>query len=148
MDKILATLQKTDTKIPYVTVKHNNIEFNFIIDSGCTISCIDENVLDLLLHDNTGMKSDGIIFANGDGTEENNIIRLSFDLGNKTFTEQFNAVDFYNMTKQVKDNFGITVRGLLGSEFLYNNKLILDFDKSLIKYANDNQLELNLKNEQ
>lgn len=148
MDKILTGLKKTETKIPYVTVKHNNIEFNFVIDSGCTISCIDENILDLLLHDDTGRKSEGIIFANGDGTEENKIVKISFNIGCVSFTEEFNAVDFYNMTKQVKDNFGITVRGLLGSEFLYRNKLILDFDKSLIKYANDNQLELKLENEQ
>ena len=144
MEKIISELKRTDTNIPYVTVKHNNIEFNLIIDSGCNISCIDENVLDLMLHTDTGKTSDGVLFANGDETEPNKIIKLSFELNNKEFTEIFNAVDFYNMTKQVKDNFGIVVRGLLGSEFLYKNKLILDFDNSVIKHKDNNQLELNL----
>lgn len=144
MEKFISELKRTETNIPYVEVKHNNIKFNFIIDSGCTISCIDENVLDLLLHTDTGEKSDGVLFANGDESEQTKIIEMSFMIGNKEFVEKFNAVDFYNMTKQVKDNFGITVRGLLGSEFLYKNKLILDFDESTIKYKDNNQLELDL----
>lgn len=144
MEKIIAELKRTTTNIPYVTVQHNNIEFNFIVDSGCTIACIDENVLDLLVYTDTGEMSGGVLFANGDGTETNKMIRLSFKLSNIEFTERFNAVDFSKMAKQVKDNFGITVRGLLGSEFLYRNKLILDFDDSLIKHKDNNQLELNL----
>ena len=147
MEKIITELKRTNTNIPYITVKHNNIEFNFVVDSGCTISCIDENILDLLVHTDTGETSDGVIFANGSDTGTTNIIRMSFNLRDKEFTEDFNAVDFYSMTKQVKDNFGITVRGLLGSEFLYKNKLILDFGDSIIKYRDNNQLELNL-NEQ
>jgi hypothetical protein len=147
MEKVITELKRTAANIPYITVKHNNVEFNFIVDSGCTISCIDENVLDLLVHTDTGELSDGVLFANGEGTKTNKIIKLSFKLNDKEFTETFNALDFYSMTKQVKDNFGITVRGLLGSEFLYKNKLILDFDESIIKYRDNNQLELNL-NEQ
>ena len=46
------------------------------------------------------------------------------------------------MYQQVKDSFGITVRGLLGSEFLYKNSLILDFDKHLIRYTDGNQTSI------
>ena len=144
MEKIISELKRTKNNIPYVEVKHNNIKFNFIVDSGCTISCIDENVLDLLVHTNTGENSEGILFANGESSDAIQLVKLSFVINNKEFTETFNAVDFHDMTKQVKDNFGIVVRGLLGSEFLYNNKLILDFDESTIKYKDNNQLELEL----
>ena len=91
MEKQLIKFEETETSIPFIKVKHNNIEFN--------LSGID-------------------------------------------FEEEFNAIDFGGMYHDVKDSFGITVRGLLGSEFMYRNHLILDFNNSIIRYTDGRQTSL------
>ena len=46
MEKELIKFEETQTSIPFIKVKHNNISFNLVIDTGCTTSCIDKEVLD------------------------------------------------------------------------------------------------------
>jgi len=142
MEKELIKFEETNSSIPFIKVKHNNIQFNLVIDTGCTISCIDKNVLDLLIHNVTQESVEGIIFANGDTNDSIPIVEIPITIGDKEYIEQFNAVDFSAMSQQVKSSFGITVRGLLGSEFLYKHSLILDFDKHLIRYTDGNQTSI------
>ena len=142
MEKELIKFEETNSSIPFIKVKHNNIQFNLVIDTGCTISCIDKNVLDLLIHNVTQESVEGIIFANGDTNDSIPIVEIPITIGDEEYVERFNAVDFSAMSQQVKNSFGITVRGLLGSEFLYKHSLILDFDKHLIRYTDGNQTSI------
>lgn len=143
MEKELIKFEETQTSIPFIKVKHNNISFNLVIDTGCTTSCIDKEVLDLLVHNVTNQATDGIIYADGSSDDKVQIVEIPITVGNQEYVEQFNAVNFRAMSQQVKDTFGITIRGLLGSEFLYKHSLILDFDKHLIRYTNGNQTQIN-----
>ena len=142
MEKELIKFEETQTSIPFIKVKHNNISFNLVIDTGCTTSCIDKEVLDLLVHNVTNQATDGIIYADGSSDDKVQIVEIPITVGNQEYVEQFNAVNFRAMSQQVKDTFGITIRGLLGSEFLYKHSLILDFDKHLIRYTNGNQTQI------
>lgn len=142
MEKELIKFEKTESSIPFIKVKHNNISFNLVVDTGCTMSCIDENILDLILHKTTNDYTEGLISAEGGNDDKVPIIEIPITIGDQDYTEQFNAVDFRAMAQQVKDSFGITIRGLLGSEFLYKHSLILDFDKHLIRYTDGNQTSI------
>ena len=142
MEKELIKFEETNSSMPFIKVKHNNITFNLVIDTGCTISCIDNNILDLLVHKPTNECVGGVIFANGNTDDTIPIVEIPITIGDQNYIEQFNAVDFRAMANQVKDNFGITIRGLLGSEFLYKHSLILDFDKHLIRYTDGNQTSI------
>lgn len=142
MEKELIKFEATNTSIPFIKVKHNNISFNLVIDTGCTTSCIDEEILDLLVHNTTNQATDGIIYADGSNDNKVQIVEIPITIGDQNYVEQFNAINFRAMSQQVKDAFGITVRGLLGSEFMYKHSLILDFDKHLIRYTNGNQTSL------
>ena len=142
MEKELIKFEETQTSIPFIKVKHNNISFNLVIDTGCTTSCIDKEVLDLLVHNVTNQATDGIIYADGSSDDKVQIVEIPITIGDQEYVEQFNAVNFRAMSQQVKDTFGVTIRGLLGSEFLYKHSLILDFDKHLIRYTNGNQTQI------
>ena len=142
MEKELIKFEDSKTSIPFIKVKHNNITFNLVVDTGCTMSCIDKNILDLLLHKTTNDYTDGLISAEGGNDDKVPIIEMPITIGDQNYIEQFNAVDFKDMAQQVKDSFGITIRGLLGSEFLYKHSLILDFDKHLIRYTDGNQTSI------
>lgn len=142
MEKELIKFEETSTSIPFIKVKHNNISFNLVIDTGCTTSCVDKEILDLLVHNVTNQATDGIIYANGGNDDKVQIVEIPITIGDQNYVEEFNAINFRAMSQQVKDCFGITVRGLLGSEFLYKHSLILDFNKHLIRYTNGNQTSL------
>ena len=145
MEKELIKFEDSKTSIPFIKVKHNNITFNLVIDTGCTISCIDNNILDLLIHKTTNECVGGIIFANGDTNDTIPIVEIPITIGDQNYIEQFNAVDFRTMSQQIKDNYGLTIRGFLGSEFLYKHSLILDFDKHLIRYTDGNQTSIDFR---
>ena len=142
MEKELIKFEDSKTSIPFIKVKHNNITFNLVIDTGCTVSCIDENILDLLLYKTTNNYTDGLISAEGCNDNKVPIVEMPITIGDQDYIEQFNVVDFKAMAQQVKDSFGLTIRGLLGSEFLYKHSLILDFDKHLIRYTDGNQTSI------
>ena len=142
MEKELIKFEESNTSIPFIKIKHNNITFNLVVDTGCTMSCIDENILDLLLHKTTGDYTEGLISAEGGNDDKVPIVEIPITIGDQNYVEQFNVVDFRAMAQQVKDSFGLTIRGLLGSGFLYKHSLILDFDKHLIRYIDGNQTSI------
>lgn len=145
MEKELIKFEKTESSIPFIKVKHNNITFNLVVDTGCTISCIDENILDLLVHKTTNDYTQGLISAEGGNDNNVPIVEMPITIGDQDYIEKFNVVDFREMSQQVKENFGLTIRGLLGSEFLYKHSLILDFDKHLIRYTDGNQTSIDFR---
>lgn len=134
MEKELIKFEDTKTSIPFITVKHNNIEFKLLVDTGASISLIDSNVLDLLLHTKTEDKTGGIIYANNDTEDNIPIVEIPINIGGVDFVEKFNAVNLQNMTQQIKENYDITIRGLLGSEFMCRNQFIIDFKEKVIKH--------------
>ena len=142
MEKELIKFEETTSSIPFIKVKHNNIQFNLVIDTGCTTSCIDKGVLDLLVHTVTAQQTEGIIYADGSQDDAVQIVEIPITIGDTDYVEEFNAVDFRAMSQQVKDSFGITIRGFLGSEFLYKHGLILDFNKHLIRYTDGRQTSI------
>ena len=145
MEKELIKFEETTSSIPFIKVKHNNIQFNLVIDTGCTTSCIDKGVLDLLVHTVTDQQTEGIIYADGSRDDSVQIVKIPITIGDNDYTEEFNAIDFKDTSQQVKDNFGIVVRGLLGSEFLYKHGLILDFNKHLIRYTDGRQTSIDFR---
>lgn len=134
MEKELIKFEDAKTSIPFITVKHNNIEFKLLVDTGASISLIDNNVLDLILHTKTGDTTGGIIYANNDTEDDIPIVEIPISIGETNFKEKFNAVDLQNMTQQIKECYGITIRGLLGSEFMSKHQFIIDFKEKVIKY--------------
>lgn len=142
MEKELIKFEESNTSIPFIKIKHNNITFNLVVDTGCTMSCIDENILDLLVYKTTGDYTEGLISAEGGNDDKVPIVEIPITIGDQNYIEQFNVVDFRAMAQQVKDSFGLTIRGLLGSGFLYKHSLILDFDKHLIRYTDGNQTSI------
>lgn len=142
MEKELIKFEAIEAPIPFIKVKHNNIAFNLIVDTGCTTSCIDKDILDLVVHNTTDQQTEGIIYGNGDIDEPVQIVEIPISIGDNDYVEQFNAINFRDVVNSVRDTFGITVRGMLGSEFLYKHSLILDFDKHLIRYTDGNQTSI------
>lgn len=136
--------ERCDTTIPIITVNHNNVSFNLMVDTGCNTSYIDESIVDLLLAKKTNKTLGGIVFGDGASEDETPIYDIQMALGDIKFTEEFAAINLASTVKEFKDAFGIRIRGMLGSDFLAKYGFILDFKNKNIRMINGNNRQAKL----
>lgn len=118
--------------VPVVTFYIGDRKLNFMLDSGSNNNIIDTEYLDIphrKLEGATGTLSgmDGIV-------REISFIEFDFYYKKHKFTDVFQVTDMSNAFKKIKDNYGITIHGIVGSNFFSKYQFILDF-KDLIAYA-------------
>ena len=61
--------------------------------------------------------------------KETPIIEATFNFERKDYTSTFSVLDASEAIKQVQDETGIQIHGVLGVQFLIENKWIIDFNK-------------------
>ena len=59
----------------------------------------------------------------------NPIIEGTLNIGGTDYTSRFIVLNASDAVKNVQDEFGIQIHGILGIEFLIKNKWIIDFEK-------------------
>ena len=116
--------------LPIVTFYIGNKKLNFVLDTGCVQSMLDVDIIDKYKLDVTYT---GELFevwgANGKcSTDKMGILGLYYN--NKKYEEIFVCSSTIKHTfAYMKQNKGVTVHGLLGSNFFNKYKYILDFNK-------------------
>lgn len=120
------------TGLPIVTFYQNDKKFNFLLDTGANNSVINKSALELLEH-NLVNKSTTVTGINGKPISAE-CVSLYLTYGNKNYEETFQAIDMSEAFKVIKEESGVSLVGILGSEFFKRNKYILDFNK-LIAYS-------------
>lgn len=118
------------TSLPVVTFMNDGKKINFLLDTGSDASLIDESVISIFTH----IKSDNISSTFGmdgniiDGGHCNMVINYK----DYEFLVDFNIVNLEEPLKLIKESSGVTIHGILGSEFLKLHKYILDFDNLIV----------------
>lgn len=109
--------------VPIIKVKTDFGELNFIIDSGSTMSIIDLEKLPQDIKSNLyfDSKPKGI----GGTVSVSSILTLGLKINNRNLITTFRAIDL-EIRNYLK---GITINGILGSDFLKENKATLDYSK-------------------
>lgn len=119
-------------ELPIITLYHKNKKLHFILDTGCNNSVIDSTILPELQYSES--ENSMHIFGIEGKTQESSAIILDFTYENTFYTHTFQAINLSPSFKQIKKIHGITVHGLLGTDFFNKYKYIIDFDK-LIAYS-------------
>ena len=121
-------------ELPVVTFYNGDKKFNFLLDTGATISVINSNILDNFTHEK--VEYTGILW----GMEGNKInvsyIKASLIYKDKTYEENFQVVDMTASFNAVKAESGVTLSGILGNSFFKKYQYVLDFN-SLIAYSKE-----------
>lgn len=120
------------TDLPIVTFYNNGRKFNFLLDTGATMSVIDSNALNNLKY----IKSEdsGALFGMEGNKIEVSYIKASLEYKEEEYEEEFQVVDMSAAFGQIKTESGVNLSGILGSLFFKRYQYVLDFE-SLIAYS-------------
>ena len=119
--------------LPVIPVKVKDKYLSFILDTGSTCSLIDSNVVEYF---KDIVEPVGDYYISGiEGTKHKvDIITLPFTFEGQTYKPKFCVKPLLDAFKGIEDDSGIQVQGLLGTDFLLENKWSLNFDKLEITY--------------
>lgn len=128
----------TSIGLPTIPVEVNNKKLCFILDTGSTCSLIDSTVVEYF---KDIVEPVGDYYISGiEGTKHKvDMIILPFNFEGQVYKPKFCVKPLLDTFKGIEDESGIQVHGLLGTDFLLENKWIIDFNKLKIEYELDNQ---------
>lgn len=115
--------------LPVVTFENNGNKYNFIVDTGANDSIINESCEDIVVTPNDAKNTvQGII---GDNKKCHTVI-IEFSYKNAKFETIFNVVDLKELFNTIKRDYGVTIHGILGTNFLDKYNYIIDFKDYVI----------------
>lgn len=114
------------TGLPVVTLYQGDKKLNFLLDTGATLSIIDSNIIDTLNY--KPINEGGTILSGIEGKPKNvNSCIVEFSYKNTNYETVFLSYDMSPSFSRIKNNSGVTLHGILGSEFFRRFQYILDF---------------------
>lgn len=118
-------------ELPIVTFLNKGVKLNFLLDTGSSQSIINESMLPSL---DTKKSEDSMIIVGVDGNKiSSDLCTMKVSYKNQEFEHNFAIKDLDEAFGIVKQESGVQIHGILGSDFLQKYKYILDF-KELIAY--------------
>lgn len=112
--------------VPIVQVRgKDGRKLNFIIDTGCAVSCIDNGSLEYVEHEETGRK---INSAGLDGKKnEEPVYMCTIYFRDCASQLPMQAKDLGGIIEFLNECHGVTVHGIIGSDYMNNLNLVVDF---------------------
>lgn len=110
---------------PIITFNRNGKEMNFILDSGSSVSAVDKKIL----KDFDIQELDGSINVVGvDGVPSTaGYCSMGMKFNQTDYYYTFIVKDFNNAFTALEQSIGKPIHGILGSDFMGDNEIILDF---------------------
>ena len=118
-------------KLPIVSLTNNGQSFNFLIDTGATLSVIDSNALGKLAY--TKVETTGNAYGVDGNIVPVEYARIELNHEKTKFVDEFQImrVDAFD---NIKESDKIEIVGILGSTFLERYNFVIDY-KDLIIYV-------------
>lgn len=118
-------------ELPVVTFVNKNTKLNFLLDTGSSQSLINESMLPFL---ETKESVDSMYVMGTDGNRiMANLCTMKVSYKTQEFEHNFAIKNLDDAFGVVKQESGVQIHGILGSDFLQKYKYVLDF-KELIAY--------------
>lgn len=117
--------------IPIASFRQGDVDLNFILDTGSDKNVIDSSILENLQH--TLIENSNVsILAGLGGAVEVQEYEIPFQHEDKEFTATFLAADLQKPMDIMYHGYAMKIHGMLGSLFLREHKMIMDFDNLII----------------
>lgn len=129
------------TWLPIIEAEIGNLHVNLIIDTGSTHSILDEGIAAILKDSITYVGENSLHGIEGNRVKaQEGLVFLK--INGEQYQQAFSFMPLREAFASIKEESGIEVHGLLGNNFLVNNKWIVDYGKFVITTAlNDYHIE-------
>lgn len=119
-------------ELPILVLSNNGRKYRFILDSGSNGCHLDKRVIDKLDIERTS-EAESSSMSTGAGVIETSKdkAQIKFNLNNTVFSIPFFVEDLSQPFDYIKETDGMTIHGILGSNFLSANNWVLDFAKNV-----------------
>lgn len=120
------------TGIPIISFVNSDQIINMILDTGSNTNMIDQQVLKDLSYKESNAKNSVIGIAGE--TQETNYVLVPLSHNKGTYDVVCLAQDMSASINAIKETYGVTIHGILGTGFFTKYKYVLDFE-SMIAYS-------------
>lgn len=124
-------LQKTGLPLIITSGKLKNL--CFLIDTGSTHNILFSYVYEHFSDEFKILNNTQNIMGIEGEYKETLIIEGTFNFEGKDYTSTFSVFNATNAVVQVEEETGVQIHGILGIQFLIENKWVINFDKNIIK---------------
>lgn len=124
-------LQKTGLPLIITSGKLKNL--CFLIDTGSTHNILFSYVYEHFSDEFKILNNTQNIMGIEGEYKETPIIEGTFNFEGKDYTSTFSVFNATNAVVQVEEETGVQIHGILGIQFLIENKWVINFDKNIIK---------------
>lgn len=124
---LLFGLQKTGLPLIITSGKLKNL--CFLIDTGATSNVLFSYVYEHFKEEFKTLNEKQNIMGIEGHYKETPIIEATFNFEGVDYTSVFAVVDASDAIAQVQKETGVQIHGVLGTQFLIENKWIVDFDR-------------------
>ena len=115
------------TDLPVVTFYSGHKKLNMLLDTGSSECIINKEYLDSICYTETDKKKE--IFGMEGNIVINPIVSTTISYSGLKFDVELIAMDMNQAFGTIKKESGVTIHGIIGSNFFTRYKYILDFDK-------------------
>lgn len=115
------------TNLPVVTFYHGRQKLNMLLDTGSTDNIISKEYLDKIYFTSTGEKRP--LFGKEGNIVYDDVVSTTLSYSGLHFTIPVVAADMAEAFSIIKNESGVTIHGILGSNFFTRYRYVLDFDK-------------------
>ena len=124
-------LQKTGLPLIITSGKLKNL--CFLIDTGSTHNILFSYVYEHFSDEFKILNNTQNIMGIEGEYKETPIIEGTFNFEGKDYTSTFSVFNATNAVVQVEEETGVQIHGILGIQFLIENKWVINFDNNIIK---------------
>ena len=128
-------LQKTGLPLIATSGKLKNL--CFLIDTGATHNTLFDFVYEHFKDEFKLLDSTCRTMGIEGHYKETPIIEATFNFEGIDYTSTFSVLDATDAIAQVQEETGVQIHGVLGIQFLVENKWIVDFDKLIVTHDRD-----------
>lgn len=124
----------TINKVPVVKGKLNNIPAYFIIDSGASLSVLDENQKDKYKFYTTSDNQSAVGY--GGVASFKRVTNVDLFIGGKEFETNYKAQNLSSLVDVIREDSGYEIVGIIGSDIMKSNKFIINYSDNSISLSN------------
>ena len=119
-------------ELPIITFVNNGNKFNFLFDTGASLSSINKECLKSFNYEKEDKS--GTVYGIDGNKQELNYVKAILNYRGREYSESFQVVDLSQAFNHIKQDYGVTLHGIIGNSFFQKYKYVLDFSE-LVAYS-------------